>query len=112
MPASSSGQRALLDQPLQLSFSRRALRSLFGLIHAAAQPERLVRVREWVASVDEDGRRAPELRAFSGLRGVDQLVPKLHVASFQSPKHRLNALIRQLPVGATIEVLNRDLRDG
>jgi hypothetical protein len=72
----------------------------------------LVQVRKRIASVDKDGRRAPELLAFSGLGRIDQLVRNVHVPSVQSPKHGLNALIGQLPVGAPVEILDRDVHGG
>jgi hypothetical protein len=104
--------RLSLEQTLQLSLSGGSLQSVFGLIHAAAQPERLVKVREGIASVDKNGRRAPELLAFSGLRRIDQLVRKLHIPSVQAPKYGLNALIGHLPVGAPVEILDRDVHGG
>ena len=104
---SSSG--ASLEQPLQLGFSRSSLRSVFGFIDATAQPERLVLARERIASIDQDGGRAPEPRSFSGLWGVDQLMRNLHVASIQPSKDGVDALIRQLPMGATVEVLDGDV---
>lgn len=44
------------EQPAQLGLSWRALRSLFGAIHAARQSDRFRASGKWITAVDEDRR--------------------------------------------------------
>ena len=90
--------------------SRRAKRprqTILRHIDPASQPNRSVRVSERIDTIDQHGRGTPKPVLGCGVGGVDELIAHRCVESMII-ENRLEVLVRDLPVGSTIEVLQGD----
>jgi len=105
------GVPIFLEKLAQLSFRRRALNPIFSSKDAAAHTDLFTAGEKGIPTVDEDCWRAMEAELISRLRRVDELVLERDVIAGELSKYVPDPLVREPPMGAPIEVLNRDLHE-
>ena len=98
-----------LEHLTQLCLCGRALSAVFCTEYPTTHPYRFRTCRKRITPVDENRGRTTKSDSFRHLRRLDQLVFDGELVPIETLEHVGKTPIGQLPMRASVEVLNRDL---